>query len=240
MVKEIIHIRGAGTPVDPKIEVYMSKEWFNKASPERREANYLLAKQAAWEHGYTHIRVRAFNHSKSYALDIQGKRIAWDDKWDWVLLDADPHITAVFWNQHLPGEFYNAHVYVEEENDVPTRLMDVTERKFSRWNDNGAPQLWHVIREERFLEEDVEYMDTCALEPASQLPAWMLALAAHSADLDESDTETYDADIAVTKISRFLAEQKTLKSDEDYEPQFDDPIQEFLWFVKEQQNGPTS
>lgn len=78
--KELKHIRGQGkTPLDPKIEVYMPMKYYHAISAEAREANYACAIAAAWEHGFTNIRIRAFSHSKGYAMDIQGRRIAWGE-----------------------------------------------------------------------------------------------------------------------------------------------------------------
>lgn len=115
------------------------------------------------------------------------------------------------------------------------RLMNLSQRQHARWNDNGAPQLWHIIKEKTLIEETVEYMNTpdeynSALMSTLEPPEWELALAAHFLDLE--DGSAGESGSVAKRITQFLAQQRALRSDEDYEPEYDNPIQEFLWFVK--------
>lgn len=257
MVKELIHIRGAGTPVDPKIEVYMPRQLFDQASDEIRQGNYKCAAQVAWEHGFTHIRIRHWNHTTAYAIDVQGRRIAWDDRQDWILLDADPHLTVIFWNQYIPGESYNGHVYVIEENGVPVQLMSLSQRKHSRWNDDGAPQLW--CKKKRCVEPtEWNTLAECSSSSSSSssvgsvpssscsdsdddsivhLPEWQLALAAHFRDIQQVNPTEPFIDItnpAVrARLEQFLAEQRALTGSEF--PEFDSPAIEFMSFLNDQE-----
>lgn len=245
--KEVMYIRGTGkTPLDPKIEVYMPWKYYNAISPEAREANYACAIEAAWMHGgFTNIRIRAFSHNTGYAMDIQGRRIAWgeyvrgrDAHEDWIVVPHDPHITALFWHRDIPDEVHNVHIYVVEDKGIPKLLMSPEQRAHPKWNDVESPQLWSTIREEQPLTDEdvvVEYMDTSddsGASPSKPVPAvedWKLALAAKFADVHD---DSLGGPRDTMRLVHFLRQQRS--GDKNYKPNFKKAKEDFIAFVEAQ------
>lgn len=168
---------------------------------------------------------------------IRGQRAGWDGSADWIVVAHDQHITVRFWNKYISGEHFDAHIYVVEEGGMPVRVMRIEERRHHKWNDEASPQLWRREKgEDGGDSTDIstadDFTSVASVTTTATADRWKLALAAHFSDVDGA------SDLGETSVShritQFLQQQRALRADDEYEPEHDDPIQEFLWFLEKQ------
>ncbi|RYP67832.1 hypothetical protein DL771_007009 [Monosporascus sp. 5C6A] len=145
-------VGGEGTCDAPKVEWRLLRASYRKLCPDRRRGCEVVAKAVAVALSLTNIEIRAWNHDTQYVYDTQGRRVYYideDGKRRPRLERADSHMTARIWDAANPERDYHAHIYtVDDDRQVPQRLMLNGERLHTRDYDRQSPQLWpHGSRE---------------------------------------------------------------------------------------------
>ncbi|RYP20708.1 hypothetical protein DL765_002658 [Monosporascus sp. GIB2] len=149
-----ILVGGKGTCDDPCVEWRLVLAAYRKLCPDRRRGCEAVAKAVAVALSLTNIEIRAWNHDTQYVYDAQGRKVFYideDGKRRPKLERADSHMTARIWDVAKPERDYHAHIYtVDDDRQVPQRLMLIGERLHTRDHDRQSPQLWpHVSWEWR-------------------------------------------------------------------------------------------
>ncbi|RYP08827.1 hypothetical protein DL764_001624 [Monosporascus ibericus] len=144
-------VGGEGNYDDPKVEWRLLRAAYRKLCPDRRRGCEAVAKAVTVALSLTNIEIRAWNHDTQYVYDTQGRKVYYideDGKRRPKLERADSHMTARIWDAANPERDYHAHIYtVDDDRQVPQRLMLIGERQYIRAHDRQSPQLWpHVSR----------------------------------------------------------------------------------------------
>ncbi|RYP86190.1 hypothetical protein DL769_000802 [Monosporascus sp. CRB-8-3] len=145
-------VGGEGTYDDPKVEWRLLRVAYRRLCPDRRRGCEAVAKAVTVALSLTNIEIRAWNHDTQYVYDMQGRKVYYtneDGKRRPKLERADSHMTARIWDAADPERDYHAHIYtVDDDRQVPQRLMLIGERLHTRGHDQQNPQLWPRVSRE--------------------------------------------------------------------------------------------
>ncbi|KAI1417043.1 hypothetical protein F5Y13DRAFT_103565 [Hypoxylon sp. FL1857] len=130
---ECIIASGDGTAERPFVTWMVPPGSLQQISDARREACERIASEIAMALGSTHVTIGSWNREVQYAYD--------DRMRNFVEEPADSHmIVELRYHNEL---HYYGHIYtVDDEKQIPQRLMLAAERRHTNLHDWQSPQLW--------------------------------------------------------------------------------------------------